>query len=97
VELNAEYRGFADGFAAAIVARDFDRAHRCLASWLGQAMSAAELQRIVEDEVNMTAEAADAPPDVFPATYEVGWNTISLGSESDSGSGRFRPIVSWRR
>ena len=80
MELNTEYRGFADGFAAAVVARDFDRAHGCLASWLGRTVSADELRRIVEDEVHVTAEAAGAPPDVFPATYEIGWNASTLAS-----------------
>ena len=79
-ELSTEYRGFAEGFAAAVVARDFDGAHECLASWLGRAMNAAELERIVADEVRMTAEAAEASPDVFPAAYEIGWNSSTLAS-----------------
>ena len=48
-------------------------------------------------ELHHAAEIAAAPAVVDNASLIAHYERIGSRSESDSGSGRFRPIVSWRR
>jgi hypothetical protein len=78
VALKQEYREFAERFASAIVVRDFTSAHAMLAPWLQRSMTADGLARMIQNEVQETAEINEIEGELHPGTYEIDSNSCSL-------------------
>jgi hypothetical protein len=76
------YKQFADSFARAVIARDYDSAHAMLADWLQPTISAARLQEMIEKEVHEVCEANEIVADVYPDAWQVDGNDSTLESIS---------------
>jgi hypothetical protein len=77
------YKEFADTFARALVARDFDKAHAMLADWLQPKVSAATLQAMVEKEIREVCEANEVTEEVYLKEWQITGNSCSLESLRD--------------
>jgi hypothetical protein len=77
------YKEFADTFAQALVAKDFDKAHAMLADWLQPRVSAATLQAMVEKEIREVCEANEVTEAVYLNEWRVTGNSCSLESLRD--------------
>ena len=80
MELDSLVRQFAETFADAIVARDFDRASTLLAPWLRAQHTPERLAELIDAEVTATLEACELDAGPYPGTYTFGWNDIGLAS-----------------
>jgi hypothetical protein len=78
--MEVKYKQFADRFAQAVVARDYDKAHAMLADWLQPTVSAAKLQEMIEKEIREVCEANEIEEAVYPTDWEVDGNNSTLES-----------------
>jgi hypothetical protein len=76
--MDADLRQFADTFAQAVIAREYERAQAMLADWLQPTVSAATLQAMIEREVREVCEANAIAADLHPQSWQVSSNSSSL-------------------
>lgn len=84
--MKKEYEELASNFAKAIIAQDFDSAHRHFASWLQKEVSPEDLQNIFEKWLWEMNEVWEIEELIYPADFSVDGNSSSLESlkaESD--------------
>jgi hypothetical protein len=76
------YKKFADTFAEAVIAKDYNKAHAMLADWLQPRVSAATLQAMIEKEIREVCEANEIDEEVYPTEWRVDGNESTLESIS---------------
>lgn len=76
--LEESYRQFAQAFATRIVESDFVAAHQMLAPWLIPAVTAQDLQALVQRKIEEVAEANDLEGELHPGSYDIDWNSSTL-------------------
>jgi hypothetical protein len=84
--MEVDYKQFADKFAQAVIARDYNQAHTMLADWLQPTVSATTLQEMIEKEICEVCEANEIEESVYPDDWRVDGNSSTLESLKDERS-----------
>lgn len=77
-EREAAARGVLEGFAHAIIAKDYPAAHACLAEWLKRQVSQERLRAAIEKQLSEISEAAELDRIIYPEAFNISGNACTL-------------------
>ena len=80
------YKQFANAFATAVCAKDYDVAHAMLARWLQVNISQAKLQEMIEKEIREVCQAAELEEMAYPDSWDIDGNSSTLEYLREPGS-----------
>lgn len=89
------HKQFADTFAKAVVAKDYQTAHAMFADWLQKTVSAAKLQEMIEKEIQEVCEANEIEEMVYPEDWTVDGNSSTLEDLREERSYTYARNSAW--